>query len=379
MARPGIWRTAPPPLVGSEALYALYDAVYKGADETPPWRTVLALLRETLSAAHTVLILRPAPVDEYGYAPLTSPQSLRRSHFLLPDPFATLPIGAVVTVDGVLGARRLENPLNGGYLIPSGVRDVLAVDVRTEDGIEARFRATRQLGAAPFGPADKVLCQALVPHLLRSIRLWARLNSIEHETHLSVGEMKLMRIGVIDVSENGAILATNQEGTSLLTENDGVCCAGGYLRASLHDHQDALKRRIDLLRGGYPGPGPSLLTGLELERPRRRDSLSVLLRPGQNAHVTKAKIRVTRIYLRRPESEVLPPGQVMQQLFGLVKVEAAIASLLLDGSTLEEAADHLGIDRRTACAHLRKILWKAGMTRQTAFVQALQSSLGTFG
>lgn len=378
MARPRIWTTAPPPSVGSGALYALYDAVYEGADETPPWRTVLALLRETLSAAHTVLILRPAPVDEYGYAPLTSPPSLRQSHFLLPDPFATLPIGAVVTVDGVLGARRLENQLNGGYLIPSGIRDVLAVDVGTEDGIEAQFRATRRLGAAPFGSADKALCQALVAHLLRSIRLRARLNPIERETHLSIGKMKFMRIGVIDLSENGAILAKNEEATRLLAENDGVCCSGGHLRTSLPDDQNAMRRMIDeVLTAGYCGPSPALLPGLELRRPGRGDRLSVLVRPGQYAHVTKA--RMLRMYLRRPESEALTTSQVLQQLFGLVQVEAAIANLLLEGSTLEEATHQLGIKRGAACDHLRKILWKAGMTRQTGLVRTLQSRIATFG
>ena len=65
----------------------------------------------------------------------------------------------------------------------------------------------------------------------------------------------------------------------------------------------------------------------------------------------------------------------MRQLFDLTPAEAALALLLANGLSLDEAAEQLNIRRNTARAHLRMIFSKTGVTRQTELVRTLLNSV----
>jgi DNA-binding CsgD family transcriptional regulator len=86
------------------------------------------------------------------------------------------------------------------------------------------------------------------------------------------------------------------------------------------------------------------------------------------------------VFLRDPESNAAQPSQeLVRRLFGLTRMEAALALLLAEGFTLDEAAEKMNVRRNTARTHLRSIFCKTGVTRQTMLVRLLLNSVITLG
>ena len=96
---------------------------------------------------------------------------------------------------------------------------------------------------------------------------------------------------------------------------------------------------------------------------------------------TESKRRSAAVmFLRDAESNVPQPSQeLVRRLFGLTRKEAALALLLAEGFTLDEAADKMDVRRNTARTHLRSIFCKTGVTRQTMLVRLLLNSVVTLG
>jgi DNA-binding CsgD family transcriptional regulator len=86
------------------------------------------------------------------------------------------------------------------------------------------------------------------------------------------------------------------------------------------------------------------------------------------------------VFLRDPESNAAQPShELVRRLFGLTRMEAALALLLTEGFTLDEAAEKMNVRRNTARTHLRSIFCKTGVTRQTMLVRLLLNSVLALG
>jgi DNA-binding CsgD family transcriptional regulator len=77
------------------------------------------------------------------------------------------------------------------------------------------------------------------------------------------------------------------------------------------------------------------------------------------------------IFLSRPEQEREPNREILRRLYGLTPAEANVGSLLIAGSTIEDAAHELGVSITTARTHLRQLFNKTGTNRQAELVQRL--------
>jgi DNA-binding CsgD family transcriptional regulator len=66
---------------------------------------------------------------------------------------------------------------------------------------------------------------------------------------------------------------------------------------------------------------------------------------------------------------------LLRKLYGLTRGEAALATILLKGKSIEEAAAELFISPHTARTHLKRIFMKTDTHRQTELVVRIFSSL----
>ena len=71
--------------------------------------------------------------------------------------------------------------------------------------------------------------------------------------------------------------------------------------------------------------------------------------------------------------------EILGQLFEFTPAEAALALLLANGLTLDEAAEELGVTRNTAKSHLSSVFSKTGVTRQPKLVQLILKSVAPMG
>ncbi len=366
----------------------LLAAIYEGPLEATPWTTALQKLREHMQAAHVTLMLRPPSPESTGVMINTGEVTAQatesyESHFFSLDPFVRLPEGKVVTAEELIGKQPwLASPMYLEYLKPLDIRHLLGADIYTREGIECRLRVTRAHGAATFSAADKALIRYLLPHLKRSIRLHARLDTLECDRQLFAGAVNRMLLGMISFAPDGSILEMNQEAQRILAEKDGIARAGSGISLSSNQENRELQRLIrQALSGSATDSGPAVVEAMSVTRLSGRSKLGIVVRTIPLGQWTESKRRAAAaVFLRDPESNSAQPSQeVVRRLFGLTRMEAALAILLAEGLTLDEAAEKLNVMRNTARTHLRSIFCKTGVTRQTMLVRLLLNSVISLG
>jgi len=374
-----------------DRLDRLLGAIYDGPTESPPWNTALQQMREVLQAAHVTLMLRPPSSESHGVMINTgqvTQQGLEsyESHFFALDPFVRLPEGEVVTAEELIGSQQwLKSPMYQEYLKPLDIRHLLGADIYTKEGIECRLRVTRSHDAPAFNAGDKALIKLLLPHLKRSIRLHAKLDYLESDRQLFAGAVNRMLVGMITFAQDGSILEVNQEAQRILLEKDGILRSGtGIALSSNHENRDLQRMIRQAVAGGPPedaSGGPSVVEAISVTRPSGRAKLGIVIRTIPLGEFTGAKQRpAAAVFLRDPESSGTQPShEVVRRLFGLTRMEAALALLLAEGLTLDEAAEKLNVRRNTARTHLRSIFCKTGVTRQTMLVRMLLNSVISLG
>jgi DNA-binding CsgD family transcriptional regulator len=383
-------RPAPPDVVaafGLPALDRLLGAIYEGSMESPPWQTALQMLRDALHATHVTLILRPPSSDNTGVMINTGSVTTQgiesyETHFFAVDPFVKLTEGEVVTAEELIGKQWLQSTVYQEYLRPLDIRHLLGADIYTKEGIECRLRITRPHSAQPFSAEDKALCAFLLPHLKRSIQLHARLDFLECERQLFAGTLNRMQLGMISFSQNGTILETNQEARRILAEKDGLWLAGNNICVEVTQEGRELQRMVRQALAGTPSEqSPAVVEALSITRPSGRSKLGVLVRTIPLGAWSESRQRpAVAVFLRDPESNAAQPShELVRRLFGLTRMEAALALLLADGLTLDEAAEKMDVRRNTARTHLRSIFCKTGVTRQTMLVRLLLNSVISLG
>jgi DNA-binding CsgD family transcriptional regulator len=105
--------------------------------------------------------------------------------------------------------------------------------------------------------------------------------------------------------------------------------------------------------------------------------LSVLMRPIPLNYCAEDKRRrpAVAVFIRDPAGSPQNARVMLRKLFRLTPTETELALLLVDGLTLDEAADALGVTKNTARAHLRGVFAKTGATRQAVLVKTLLNSV----
>ncbi len=373
--------------VGLAPLDRLIGAIYEGAMESPPWQAALQLMRDSLQAAHVTLMLRPPSSENAGVMINTGTVTKQgiesyETHFFSMDPFVRLAEGEVVTAEEQIGKQWLQSTVYQEYLRPLDIRHLLGADIYTKEGIECRLRITRSHEAQPFSSEDKALIRFLLPHLKRAIQLHARLDFLECERQLFAGTLNRMQLGMISFSQNGTILETNQEARRILGEKDGIWLAGNNICVEVTQEGRELQRMVrQALSGTVAEQNPAMVEAMSVTRPSGRAKLGVLVRQIPLGTWSESRQRpAVAVFLRDPESSSAQPShELVRRLFGLTRMEAALALLLADGLTLDEAAEKMDVRRNTARTHLRSIFCKTGVTRQTMLVRLLLNSVITLG
>jgi len=253
----------------------------------------------------------------------------------------------------------------------------MGADIVTEGGADCRLRITRPPGERDFSERAKALCQSLLPHLRRAVTLHSRIERIETERRLYSTTMDRMLVGTVVFDEKGSVMRTNGLADEILAENDGVRVSQNKLHAAFPNEDRELQRLIKTALS-LPGEAPGVLQPMSVTRPSGRANLGVLVRPVPAGEWSEDRHRPTAVaFIRDPERKSQLSVEMIRRLFGLTTAEAALAMLLANGFTLDEAAAELKIRKNTTRAHLRSIFAKTGVRRQTTLIHMLLNSIAS--
>jgi DNA-binding CsgD family transcriptional regulator len=368
-------------LHGMAGLNRFLERIYDGPAEFPPWRSVLHLLQEALSARHVTLILRPPSQRSAGSMVNTDSvdsgaTSAYLQHYYAFDPFVDLPDGQIVSPEQAIGPNWGRSVLYRDYLEPLNIAHLIGADLHIGGGAVCRFRVSRGSDAEAFSMEDRALCQVLLPHLRRSIHMHAQLDELEGEMQLFSGTVNRLQLGMLHLAADGTVLDCSEEARRILDGNDGIRLSAGRLCI---DSVREARRFRDLFQSALERRGETpLVEAMSVTRVSGATPLGLVVRALPEASLPARAVArpAVAVILRDPDAGVAEGAQaVVQRLFGLTPSEAALALCLADGLSVDEAADQLGVRRNTARTYLRFIFCKTGVSRQTTLIRRILNSV----
>jgi DNA-binding CsgD family transcriptional regulator len=348
------------------------DALYGGLLADNSWEAFLRALGGRLDATYATLILTapgesvpgeiltpdidPGRVDDFAEALFAT------------DPFVGLPEGRVAAFAQFVAGRRLADDWRR-FLDDTSGDQILGVDIRSESGLEARFRLTRDRSRPDFDAREREALQALVPHFRHALALYERLQASAIEQGVYRGAMEQMAVAALILDRKGRVLHSNVVGERLLAAGDGLSTHAGALRLASR----AAQAELDAHLRRPPSAGEA--ARLRIPRPSGARDFNAAVRPtGGTAHLGDGQPALA-LFIGDPDQQPRASPEALRDMFQLTRMEAALAAALADGSSLVEAADHLGIAHNTARTHLRATFSKTGARRQSQLVRLIQASL----
>ena len=364
----------------------LIGTIYQGMVENIPWSGFLWQMRGMLAANWVTMILRPPTENSQARIINAGPtgvtiaggQWVTSSIFAL-DPMVNLPAGRMVTVEEMIGDTTWLNcEFYKLFVEPEDIRYLMGADIRTDDGVDCRFRVCRPPSSRPFGTGDKGACELLLPHLRRAVQLHSKLDAIDSERRLFATTIDRMLVGTVILDAEGAIFKTNGVADDILADDDGLRLVGGALKATYSAEDRELQRLIKQALEGITSTAQAVGQATSISRPSGRGKLGIVVRSNpMNEWSEGKKWPAVTVFMRDPDRKAPGSVEILRKLYGFTPAEALLALQLVEGLTLDEAADQLNIRKNTARAHLRAIFAKTNVTRQTSLVSLLMGSMGS--
>ncbi|MGH8355452.1 MAG: helix-turn-helix transcriptional regulator [Pseudomonas sp.] len=367
-----------------EQLSRLLGLIYQGPLEATPWSGWLEAIRQQLEARFVTLVLRtPASerpgliVNASAYGTLLPGEPSYSEQYYSLCPFIAWPADRVLSADEVFGSAWCEHEFYVQYLRPLDLRYILVANIRTEAGVECAFFVCRGHDGHDYGAADKALIAILLPHLRRALDLHSALDVLESERTLYAATIDRMLVGTVILDEGGKVMKSNQAASRLFASQDGIYTRHDSLRAYCSVENRALQKAILAALGHHLSAASASVEVIALSRPSGEAPLSVLLRPIPLNYCADDSSRrpAVAVFIRDPSGSPQASRAMLRKLFQLTATETEVALLMLDGLTLDEAADALGIMKNTVRAHLRGVFAKTGATRQALLVKTLLNSV----
>jgi DNA-binding CsgD family transcriptional regulator len=189
--------------------------------------------------------------------------------------------------------------------------------------------------------------------------------------------LDLLNIGLVVCGADCQVLMANDTAGKILQARDGLELADGALSAT-EDIDNALGNMIrEVARSSRAGESGSLDTAFALRRPSGKGALTIFLRAVNSNHESaSAKQAAVLVMILDAALPMEAREAELRQLYGFTSMEAQVANLLMEGNSLEDCCDELGIRRTTVRMHLRNIFAKTGVRRQGELVSLLLKSIG---
>jgi DNA-binding CsgD family transcriptional regulator/PAS domain-containing protein len=267
----------------------------------------------------------------------------------------------------VAEAELTETEFYTDWLEPQNLHHRLCAVLSRDRATAVFLEVMRPREQNRFDQGDIEYCRVVLVHLQRMLRMHQRIAQLETERDAALHALDCLPWGVVLVDSNGDRLAANRPAEALLLRGDGLMTYGDTLRATLPDQAARLDRLVGSVLNGTSTGG-----ALSIARLSEGDPLSVLVIPLRNKpQLADDRGQVAAIFVSDPNMLVEGNEHHLRELYGLTAVEARLATWLLRGKSVDEAAAAMGVTVNTARTYLKRIFNKTGVRRQPALMRLL--------
>ena len=181
-------------------------------------------------------------------------------------------------------------------------------------------------------------------------------------------------MGVVLLSADESVIFENCEARALLDTGIGIRRAGRSIAAN--DMQGSVRLRVAIERVALRDCNASQgMPTFALRRGKTQRPLLVSVVAPPQAPTAHSGSVAAILYLFDPDRDFTYLLNAACRLYGLTPVESGLATELVCGSTLAEAATSLRVKEMTARGYLKQVFVKTGVNRQSALVRLMMSSV----
>ena len=247
--------------------------------------------------------------------------------------------------------------------------------ITSDANSNAVLSLARSRKAGPFTSSELGLLTLVIPHFERAARLsgaFARFRQGRDEV------LDRLPMGIIVLDESGKVEFFNRAAETILAKKDGLCWSSGGVSAVDPTQASRLAAAIKGAKLTASGKGLAGGGNLSITRSSIGRPLSVMVAPMMPSTASPLS-RAPRVamFITDPEATQVTNLERLKALFNLTPAESRMASQLLQGKSVIEAADALGITRQTARVHLKRIFGKTYTGRQSELMRLLLNSPAT--
>ena len=365
----------------------LTEAIYDAAFEPSLLDDVLARMRARLNASISVMFTYDGSRTGLWHLNGIDPAVLfipYAEHYHEDDVYrqgliaqGLLRTGTVYNAERIVDAATLQRSAFINELMrPNDLGPICASPVYVPpEGSVAQLSFFRPAKAEEFGEEELNFLERMVPHFGRAARLRLRLEQQARPPSWTLELLDALPWGVVLVDARARPIFANREAERILAQADGLRRDGRGLYA---EHPDDARRLQSALAGAVAKRGDGASPGAEvpIRRPSGAPTLLLTVVPlGRRIlDVMSTSSLRAAVHVVDPAALPVATAERRRTFFGLTPAEAALASALAAGKTLQEHADTARLTCETARWRLKQILAKTDTHRQAELVRLVLTS-----
>ncbi len=361
----------------------LYDALYQ-PDEWPALLSRVQVAAKVKGVYYAFSDEIGHPIIQHGSDGL--PQEVlhayHRQGYYTVNPFlkglAEMPAGQALVARRHFGRHFIRRDVfHNEFLAPiAGFGDVMIAKLICKNGEMAVVGFNADVAADSFDERDVRRIQPLLVHLRRIAHLQHHLTKVEANAASLRGVLDRLASGVIVISGDGRLRYCNEAAGELLRLGDGLFLHGRRLGAQDGVASVKLGRLIAEAahcanrEEPHEGGGELVIPGAN---GRRRWLVLVAPLPEASACRLDCPDPSVVVFITDAREQEVPEAR-LAELFGFTPAEARLATRLVAGDTLSEAADTFHVGKETVRMQLRSLMEKTDTNRQAALVRLLSAA-----
>jgi DNA-binding CsgD family transcriptional regulator/PAS domain-containing protein len=278
-------------------------------------------------------------------------------------------IGEVVQGEDIWPGRELlRSTFYNEFLKKVDVCHMACVGVAGPPGVFECLSIYRGPREDEFDREQLSALELVTPHLQTA--LYTRRKLLELESRVSDLESALdhLHTALVLVDATAKVLFANWNARAIVGRRDGLVFCRGELLAQEVAARTALRAMLAaaISRGTEKGKPSAMLISRATKRPLQL--VAVPCRPDTLATPKKA---AAFVFITDPDQKAPSRAETLRALFRLTHAEIKLATVLLEGTSLSEAADGSGVGRETVRSQLKSIFLKTGTRRQSELIALL--------
>lgn len=356
--------------------------IYEAAEDPVAWSGVLRMLGESFGSTVNVFTMndKRSPLSQVAVSDGGDPKWEQEyndyyysTNIVFKRMAPILTTGRVLCSDDVLSdSELLSSEYYEDFLRRGDVFHLLGSVIMATSNSNAVLTLARSRKLGPWSSGDKDAIAFLTPHLQRAVRLSGKFARVQQERDDLLNRLSM---GIVVLDEAGMIEFSNRAAEAVFKTKDGLFCRANRILAV--DVRQAARLDAMISNATLTACGKSTAGGgsLSITRSSNVRPLSVFVSPMMPAASSSLSVspRVA-VFITDHVAGRQSNCERLTALFDLTPAESRMASRLLQGDTVSEAAAALGITDQTARVHLKRIFCKTYTCRQSELMMLLLSS-----